>query len=118
MGILGDIAAFLFMAIVILILLLILCFICAGVLAAIVELYTRKPENQKLCIIFYAIFFKENKIQIAKYIVKFKQEEIEERLQAKDKKEYNQKLLELIERKQNEELAGKSIEELQAMLKA
>lgn len=34
------------------------------------------------------------------------------------KKEYNQKLLELIERKQNEELAGKSIEELQAMLKA
>lgn len=60
----------------------------------------------------------ENKIQIVKYIVKFKQEEIEERLQAKDKKEYNQKLLELIERKQNEELAGKSIEELQAMLKA
>lgn len=60
----------------------------------------------------------ENKIQIVKYIVKFKQEKIEERLQAKDKKEYNQKLLELIERKQNEELAGKSIEELQAMLKA
>lgn len=30
----------------------------------------------------------------------------------------DQKLLELIERKQNEELAGKSIEELQAMLKA
>ena len=28
----------------------------------------------------------ENKIQIVKYIVKFKQEEIEERLQAKDKK--------------------------------
>lgn len=60
----------------------------------------------------------DNKIQIVKYIVKFKQEEIEERLQAKDKKEYNQKLLELIEHKQNEELAGKSIEELQAMLKA
>lgn len=60
----------------------------------------------------------ENKIQIVKFIVKFKQEEIEECLQAKDKKEYNQKLLELIERKQNEELAGKSIEELQAMLKA
>ena len=60
----------------------------------------------------------DNKIQIVKYIVKFKQEEIEERLQAKDKKEYNQKLLELIEQKQNEELAGKSIEELQAMLKA
>ena len=60
----------------------------------------------------------DNKIQIVKYIVKFKQEEIEERLQAKDKKEYNQKLLELIERKQNEELARKSIEELQAMLKA
>lgn len=33
-------------------------------------------------------------------------------------KKYNQKLLGLIERKQNEELAGKSIEELQAMLKA
>lgn len=37
MGILGNIAAFLFMAIVILILLLILCFICAAVLAVIVE---------------------------------------------------------------------------------
>lgn len=37
MGVLGDIAGFLFMAIVILILLLILCFICAGVLVAIVE---------------------------------------------------------------------------------
>ena len=37
MGILGNIAGFLFISIVILILLLILCFICAGVLAAIVE---------------------------------------------------------------------------------
>ena len=37
MGILGDIAACLFMVIVILILLLILCFICAAVLAVIVE---------------------------------------------------------------------------------
>ena len=37
MGILGDIAAFLFMVIVIFILLLILCFICTAVLAVIVE---------------------------------------------------------------------------------
>ena len=37
MGILENIAGFLFMVIVILILLLILCFICAGVLVAIVE---------------------------------------------------------------------------------
>lgn len=37
MGILGDIAAFLFMVIVILILLLILCFICTAVLAVIIE---------------------------------------------------------------------------------
>ena len=37
MGILGDIAAFLFMVIVIKILLLILCFICTAVLAVIVE---------------------------------------------------------------------------------
>lgn len=37
MGILGNIAGFLFMVIVILILLLILCFICAAVLAVIVE---------------------------------------------------------------------------------
>lgn len=80
--------------------------------------YIRGNRKIRSFVLFYAIFFKENKIQIAKYIVKFKQEEIEERLQAKDKKEYNQKLLELIERKQNEELAGKSIEELQAMLKA
>lgn len=49
MGILGDIAAFLFMVIVILILLLILCSICAVVLAVIVEaIYEETGELETL----------------------------------------------------------------------
>lgn len=42
--------------------------------------------------------------------------EAAERLAAKDKKERNQKIMRIIERKQNEALEGKSLEELTAML--
>jgi len=49
MGILGNIAGFLFMVIVILILLLILCSICAVVLAVIVEaIYEETGELETL----------------------------------------------------------------------
>ena len=58
----------------------------------------------------------ENKIQIVKFIVQVKQAETAERLAAKDKKERNQKIMRIIERKQNEALEGKSLEELTAML--
>ena len=58
----------------------------------------------------------EDKIQIVKFIVKYKQDEIAARSAAKDKKERNQKIMSIIERKQNEALEGKSIEELSAML--
>ena len=54
----------------------------------------------------------ENKIQIVKFIVQVKQAEAAERLAAKDKKE----IMRIIERKQNEALEGKSLEELTAML--
>lgn len=49
-------------------------------------------------------------------IVQVKQAEAAERLAAKDKKERNQKIMRIIERKQNEALEGKSLEELTAML--
>ena len=58
----------------------------------------------------------EDKIQIVKFIVKYKQDAAAERLAAKDRKERNQKILSIIEKKQNEALEGKSIEELSAML--
>ena len=51
-----------------------------------------------------------------KFIVQVKQTEAAERLAAKDKKERNQKIMRIIERKQNEALEGKSIEELAAMI--
>ena len=60
----------------------------------------------------------ENKIQIVKFIVQVKQAEAAERLAAKDKKERNQKIMRIIERKQNEALEGKSLEELTAAVLA
>ena len=58
----------------------------------------------------------EDKIAIVKFIVKYKMNAAAERASAKDKKERNQKILSIIERKQNEALEGKSVEELTAML--
>lgn len=59
----------------------------------------------------------EQKIQIVRFIVKYKQDEAAERLAAKANKEHNQKILEIIERKQDAVLENMSIEELTAQLK-
>lgn len=55
-------------------------------------------------------------IDIVKHIVRIKQDEEAARLFAKERKEKQQKLMELINKKQDEDLNNKSIEELQAML--
>ena len=60
----------------------------------------------------------EAKISIVRYIVAVKQAEAQKREQAKVNHEKKQKLLALIEQKQNEERGGKSIEELMAMVAA
>ena len=59
----------------------------------------------------------EQKIQIVRFIVKYKQDEVAEKLAAKANKEHNQKILEIIERKQDAVLENMSIEELTAQLK-
>lgn len=54
---------------------------------------------------------------IVKHIISVKLAERDEQAQAADKKVHNQAILELIQQKQQEALAGKTVEELQAMLK-
>lgn len=56
------------------------------------------------------------RFNIIKDVYQTKAASEKESLEASQKKQKNQKILELIARKQDEELAGKSIEELQAML--
>ena len=56
------------------------------------------------------------KIEIIKYIVKVKLEEENLRLQAKDRKEKKQKIMEILANKQDNDLQNKSVEELQNML--
>lgn len=58
----------------------------------------------------------ENKITIIKYIVETKVQEANKKSQEKAQREQREKILEIIESKQNESLQNKSIEELQAML--
>lgn len=58
------------------------------------------------------------KIEIVKHIVNVKLEEAEQRTKAAEKREQKRRLQELIATKQDEELQGKSVEELQAMLSA
>lgn len=58
----------------------------------------------------------ENKIEIVKYIVAVKQAEIAERAASKEKAQRNQKIAAIIERKKDEELEGKSIEDLMKLL--
>lgn len=58
------------------------------------------------------------KIEIVKHIVSVKQAEAAQRQQATAMREQKRRLQELIANKQDEELQGKSIEELQAMLSA
>jgi hypothetical protein len=56
------------------------------------------------------------KIEVVKHIVTTKLAEMRARQEARAKKEQAQKIMAIIETKQNEALEGKSIEELQAML--
>lgn len=58
----------------------------------------------------------ENKIEIVKYIVAVKQAEAAERISAKEKAQRKQKIAAIIERKQDEELESKSIEELMKII--
>ena len=60
----------------------------------------------------------EAKISIVRYIVAVKQEEANNARKASDKKAQKDKLMELIAKKQDEELANKSVEELLAMAAA
>lgn len=58
----------------------------------------------------------EMQIAIVKYIVSIKLEEADARLKAKEKRERKQKIMGILSTKQEEELQGKSAEELQKML--
>lgn len=58
----------------------------------------------------------ETKIEIVKYIVGVKLKEKESKEKEKEKKEKRQKILEIINSKQDDELKDKSIKELQDML--
>ncbi len=58
----------------------------------------------------------ELKIKIVKYIVELKLIEVENRNKEKKKKEQKQRILELINKKENQELENKSIEELNSMI--
>jgi hypothetical protein len=58
----------------------------------------------------------ELKIEIIKYIVQIKLEEQADRAQALERKEKKQKILEILSTKQEEDLKGKTPEELQKML--
>lgn len=56
------------------------------------------------------------KIDLIKHIVGVKLKEAEEKKNAKEKKEKRQKLLEIISKKQDDDLQNKSIDELKKML--
>lgn len=58
----------------------------------------------------------EAKIEIVKYIVEIKLAEADQRKQARAKSEQKQKIMAILADKQEEELHGKSVEELKAML--
>lgn len=58
----------------------------------------------------------DTKIEIVKYIVKVKLDEEKIKVNAKAKKEQKQKLLQLLDLKKNEEMQGKSAEEIQKMI--
>ncbi|MDO5134294.1 MAG: hypothetical protein Q4D81_15145 [Eubacteriales bacterium] len=57
-----------------------------------------------------------NKIEIIRYIVAYKLNEVENRKKAAANKAKKQRILEIINKKQDESLQGKSVDELLAML--
>lgn len=59
----------------------------------------------------------ENKIEIVKHIVSVKQAEAAARLLEKEQKTRNQKIMAIIERKQDEALENLSVEELAKLIK-
>ena len=67
---------------------------------------TKTQQNEELDV----------KIEIVKYIVKTKLEEEQLRNDSKNKKQKKQELYELLESKKNENLKGKSEEEIQKMI--
>lgn len=69
-------------------------------------LETKTQQDQEL----------DTKIEIVKYIVNTKLEEEKTRLQAKERKEKKQKILEILSDKQEESLLNKSEDELRNML--
>lgn len=58
----------------------------------------------------------DTKIEIVKYIVSVKLEEANVKLKALEQKKQKQKIMEILETKQDESLQNKSAEELKAML--
>lgn len=58
----------------------------------------------------------ETQIEIIKHIVTIKQEEMKNRLQEVENRKKKQRILSIIENKQESEMENKSIEELNAML--
>ena len=59
----------------------------------------------------------DNEIEIVKYIFQYKVDLENEKIREKEKAEKKQRILELMAKKQDDELAEKSIEDLEAMLK-
>ena len=57
-----------------------------------------------------------NCIDIVKYIFQYKEDQKNEAIRAKEKAEKKQRILELMAKKQDEAMAEKSVEELEAML--
>lgn len=58
----------------------------------------------------------ELRFDVVKHIISVKLKERDDTQTAAQKREHNQAILELIKKKQQEELGGKSVEELKAML--
>ena len=59
----------------------------------------------------------ELRLEIVTYVLDIRERELEEAKNAASVKEHNQKILELIAQKQNQQLADMSIEDLQKMMK-
>jgi hypothetical protein len=59
----------------------------------------------------------ELRLSLVTYVLDVREAEAEEAKQAAENKAHNQKILELIQSKKENELASKSVEELEAMLK-